>query len=174
MAVRIRLRRMGAKKQPFYRVVVSDSRAPRDGRFLDSIGTYNPRSQPAEIRIDRDKALQWLENGAEPTDSARSLLSKAGIWQRFTTGSWPEGRDTVTAAAPTPEETRETAPAVDTAAADAMGSVRAATAGGDSEDSVVPPPDAFAADSPAGPSDDSRIAPQPDSEPVADGSAARE
>lgn len=89
MAVRIRLRRMGAKKQPFYRVVVADSRSPRDGRFLDTIGTYNPRTEPAEIRIDREKALAWLEKGAEPTDSARSLLSKAGIWQRFRTGKWP-------------------------------------------------------------------------------------
>lgn len=91
MAVRIRLRRMGAKKQPFYRVVVADSRSPRDGRFLDTIGTYNPRTEPAQIRIDRDKALAWLEQGAEPTDSARSLLSTAGIWQRFRTGEWPAG-----------------------------------------------------------------------------------
>ena len=91
MSVRIRLRRMGAKKQPYYRVVVADSRSPRDGRFLDTIGTYNPRTEPAEIRIDREKALAWLENGAEPTDSARSLLSKLGIWQRFRTGEWPAG-----------------------------------------------------------------------------------
>jgi small subunit ribosomal protein S16 len=91
MSVRIRLRRMGARKQPYYRVVVADSRSPRDGRFLDTIGTYNPRTEPAEIRIDREKALAWLENGAEPTDSARSLLSKLGIWQRFRTGEWPAG-----------------------------------------------------------------------------------
>ncbi len=91
MAVRIRLRRMGAKKQPVYRVVVADSRSPRDGRFLDTIGTYNPRTEPVEIRIDRDKALAWLEKGAEPTDTARSLLSKVGIWQRFRTGEWPAG-----------------------------------------------------------------------------------
>ncbi len=89
MSVRIRLRRMGARKQPFYRVVVADSRSPRDGRFLDTIGTYNPRTEPAEIRIDREKALAWLERGAEPTDTARSLLSRVGIWQRFRTGEWP-------------------------------------------------------------------------------------
>lgn len=83
MSVRIRLRRMGAKKQPFYRVVVADSRSPRDGRFLDTIGTYNPRTEPVAIQIDREKALRWLEEGAMPTDSARSLLSKAGIWQEF-------------------------------------------------------------------------------------------
>lgn len=91
MSVRIRLRRMGARKQPFYRVVVADSRSPRDGRFLDTIGTYNPRTEPAEIRIDREKALAWLESGAEPTDTARSLLSRVGIWQRFRTGEWPAG-----------------------------------------------------------------------------------
>jgi small subunit ribosomal protein S16 len=82
---------MGARKQPFYRVVVADSRSPRDGRFLDTIGTYNPRTEPAEIRIDREKALAWLESGAEPTDTARSLLSQVGIWQRFRTGEWPAG-----------------------------------------------------------------------------------
>ena len=91
MSVRIRLRRMGARKQPFYRVVVADSRSPRDGRFLDTIGTYNPRTEPVEIRIDREKALAWLESGAEPTDTARSLLSQVGIWQRFRTGEWPAG-----------------------------------------------------------------------------------
>lgn len=99
MSVRIRLRRMGARKQPFYRVVVADSRSPRDGRFLDTIGTYNPRTEPAEIRIDRVKALAWLEKGAEPTDTARSLLSRVGIWQRFRTGEWPAGE------AETPSET---------------------------------------------------------------------
>lgn len=83
MSVRIRLRRMGAKKQPFYRVVVADSRSPRDGRFLDTIGTYDPRTQPVAINIDREKTLKWLAEGALPTDSARSLLSQAGIWQEF-------------------------------------------------------------------------------------------
>lgn len=92
MSVRIRLRRMGAKKQPFYRVVVADSRSPRDGRFLDTIGTYNPRTEPVAIQIDREKALRWLEEGATPTDSARSLLSKTGIWQEFSgRGAIPMG-----------------------------------------------------------------------------------
>jgi len=86
MSVRIRLRRMGAKKQPFYRVVVADSRSPRDGRFLDTIGTYNPRAEPVAIDINREKTLKWLEEGALPTASARSLLSQAGIWQEFKTG----------------------------------------------------------------------------------------
>ena len=83
MSVRIRLRRMGAKKQPFYRVVVADSRSPRDGRFLDTIGTYDPRKEPVAIEIDREKTLKWLADGAMPTDSARSLLSQTGIWQEF-------------------------------------------------------------------------------------------
>jgi small subunit ribosomal protein S16 len=74
---------MGAKKQPFYRVVVADSRSPRDGRFLDTIGTYDPRKEPVAIDIDREKTLKWLAEGAMPTDSARSLLSQAGIWQEF-------------------------------------------------------------------------------------------
>ena len=86
MAVRIRLRRIGAKKRPFYRVVVADSRSPRDGRFLDTIGWYDPLAQPAKIQIDETKALQWLADGAEPTDSARSVLTKAGIWRLHTTG----------------------------------------------------------------------------------------
>ena len=86
MSVRIRLRRMGAKKQAFYRVVVADSRSPRDGRFLDTIGTYNPRTVPVAIDLDREKTLRWLEDGALPTDSARSLLSQVGIWQEFKTG----------------------------------------------------------------------------------------
>jgi small subunit ribosomal protein S16 len=78
---------MGAKKQPFYRVVVADSRSPRDGRFLDTIGTYNPRTEPAAIEIDREKTMKWLAEGALPTDSARALLSQAGIWQEFKTGA---------------------------------------------------------------------------------------
>ncbi|MDD3766030.1 MAG: 30S ribosomal protein S16 [Eubacteriales bacterium] len=79
MAVKIRLRRMGAKKAPFYRVVVADSRYPRDGRFIEEIGTYNPLKDPAEIKIDVEKAQKWIKNGAQPTDIVRSLLKKSGI-----------------------------------------------------------------------------------------------
>ena len=110
MSVRIRLRRMGAKKQPFYRVVVADSRSPRDGRFLDTIGTYNPRSQPVAIDIDREKTLKWLEKGALPTDSARSLLSQAGIWQEFKTGA-PEAGAAATEAPAMVAEAAVEAPA---------------------------------------------------------------
>lgn len=78
MAVKIRLTRMGSKKAPFYRVVVADSRAPRDGKFIEIIGTYNPLTDPAEIKIDNEKAAKWLKNGAQPTDTARALLKKSG------------------------------------------------------------------------------------------------
>jgi small subunit ribosomal protein S16 len=83
MAVRIRLKRMGAHKAPFYRVVVSDSRSPRDGRFIEEIGIYNPVAQPAEVNIDEEKALKWLQNGAQASDTVRNLLSKAGVMKRF-------------------------------------------------------------------------------------------
>jgi small subunit ribosomal protein S16 len=78
MAVKIRLRRMGAKRAPFYRVVVADSRYPRDGRFIDEIGTYNPMTDPAEIKIDNEKAAQWIKNGAQPTDTVKVILKKSG------------------------------------------------------------------------------------------------
>lgn len=78
MAVKIRLTRLGDKKAPFYRVVVADSRSPRDGKFIDNIGTYNPLTDPAEIKIDVEKAKTWIANGAQPTDTAKALLVKAG------------------------------------------------------------------------------------------------
>ncbi len=81
MAVKIRLKRMGAKKSPFYRVVVADSRYPRDGRFIEEIGTYNPLVNPAEVKIDGEKAAQWIKNGAQPTDTVKSLLKKTGVIQ---------------------------------------------------------------------------------------------
>ena len=82
MSVKIRLTRKGDKKSPFYRVVVADSRSPRDGRFIDIIGTYNPLTNPAEIKIDADKANKWLSNGAVPTETAKSLLVKSGIIEK--------------------------------------------------------------------------------------------
>jgi len=83
MAVKIRLKRMGAKKNPFYRIVVADSRSPRDGRFIETIGTYNPVAEPAEIKINEELALKWLQNGAKPSDTVRNLLSKQGILEKF-------------------------------------------------------------------------------------------
>ncbi|MBP3414944.1 MAG: 30S ribosomal protein S16 [Clostridia bacterium] len=79
MAVKIRLRRMGAKKTPFYRIVVADSRYPRDGRFIEEIGTYNPLKEPSEVSIDADKAKNWISNGAQPTDTVKALFKKEGI-----------------------------------------------------------------------------------------------
>lgn len=81
MAVKIRLTRLGDKKSPFYRVVVADSRSPRDGKFIDIIGTYNPKVEPAEVKIDADKAKKWIANGAQPTDTARALLVGAGLME---------------------------------------------------------------------------------------------
>ena len=79
MAVKIRLKRMGAKKAPFYRVVVADSRYPRDGRFIEELGYYNHLTDPATINIDSDKAKKWIENGAQPTDTVKVILKKSGI-----------------------------------------------------------------------------------------------
>ena len=79
MAVKIRLRRMGAKKAPFYRIVVADSRYPRDGRFIEELGYYNPQEDPAVIKVDTEKAQKWIANGAQPTDTVRALLKKAGV-----------------------------------------------------------------------------------------------
>ena len=77
--VKIRLRRMGAKKNPFYRIVVADARSPRDGRCIEEIGTYNPLTQPATITVDSEKAQTWIKNGAQPTDTVRGLLKNAGV-----------------------------------------------------------------------------------------------
>ena len=77
--VKIRLRRMGAKKSPFYRIIVADSRSPRDGRFIEEIGTYNPVVSPVEIKVDAEKAKQWIANGAQPTDTVKALLKKEGV-----------------------------------------------------------------------------------------------
>lgn len=79
MAVKIRLRRMGAKRAPFYRVVVADSRYPRDGRFIEEIGYFNPMTEPAEVKIDAEKAKKWISNGAQPTDTVKSILKKENI-----------------------------------------------------------------------------------------------
>ena len=79
MAVKIRLRRMGAKKQAFYRIVVADSRFPRDGRFIEEIGYYDPVKDPAVVKIDADKARQWISTGAQPTDTVKALLKKTGV-----------------------------------------------------------------------------------------------
>ena len=83
MAVKLRLKRMGSKQKPFYRIVAADSRFPRDGRFIETVGTYNPIAKPAEIKIDKEIAIKWLNNGAQPTDTVKALLKNEGILKEF-------------------------------------------------------------------------------------------
>lgn len=83
MAVKLRLKRMGSKKKPFYRIVAADSRSPRDGRFIETVGTYNPITEPAEVKIEEEIAMKWLRDGAIPTDTVRNLLKKQGILEKF-------------------------------------------------------------------------------------------
>lgn len=87
MAVKLRLMRMGKKKQPTYRVVAADSRSPRDGRFIEIVGTYEPRAEPSRINIDNDKALKWLSQGAQPTETVQKLLKITGAWDEFKGGA---------------------------------------------------------------------------------------
>ena len=83
MAVKLRLKRMGGKQKPFYRIVAADSRFPRDGRFIETVGTYNPIAKPAEVKIDKELAIKWLINGAQPTDTVKALFKKEGILKEF-------------------------------------------------------------------------------------------
>lgn len=84
MAVKIRLRRIGSKKKPFYRVVIADSQSPRDGRFIETVGHYNPRVNPAVITVNAERIHQWLKWGAQPTETVKSLLARIGVWQTST------------------------------------------------------------------------------------------
>ena len=83
MAVKIRMKRMGSKRNPFYRLVVADSRSPRDGRIIEQVGTYNPVSKPAEVKINEELVMKWLRDGAKPSDTVKNLLSKEGIIKKF-------------------------------------------------------------------------------------------
>ena len=83
MSVKIRMRRMGSKRKPFYRIVVADSRMPRDGRFIEEVGYYNPLTNSDEVKLEEDKIFEWLEKGAQPSDTVRSLLSNAGLMTRY-------------------------------------------------------------------------------------------
>jgi small subunit ribosomal protein S16 len=94
MSVRIRLKRLGAKKRPFYRVVVADQRSPRDGRFIENIGKYHPLEDPSLIEIDADRALYWLREGAQPSNTVRVLMTKVGIWDTFTSEKAAAKKDT--------------------------------------------------------------------------------
>lgn len=83
MAVKLRLKRMGAKQKPFYRIIVADSRSPRDGRFIETVGTYDPIKKADNITVKEDRVAYWLDNGAQPTDTVKSLLSKTGVWANY-------------------------------------------------------------------------------------------
>ena len=83
MSVKIRLKRMGSKKRPFYRIVVADSRSPRDGRFIETVGTYNPLTDPETVTLKEEKVMNWLNNGAQPSDTVRNILSRNGVMKKF-------------------------------------------------------------------------------------------
>ena len=83
MSVKIRLKRMGSKKRPFYRIVVADSRSPRDGRFIETVGTYNPLTEPEQVTLKEEAIMNWLSNGAQPSDTVRNILSKQGFMKKF-------------------------------------------------------------------------------------------
>lgn len=83
MSVKIRLKRMGSKKHPFYRIVVADSRSPRDGRFIETVGTYNPLTDPETVTLKEEKVMNWLNNGAQPSDTVRNILSRNGVMKKF-------------------------------------------------------------------------------------------
>jgi small subunit ribosomal protein S16 len=101
VAVKLRLMRMGKKKQPTYRLVAADGRSPRDGRFIEIVGTYDPRAEPSVIKVDNDKAVAWLQKGAQPTERVQSLLKISGAWEQFKPGSGGAPAP----AAPAPEPT---------------------------------------------------------------------
>lgn len=109
--VKIRLKRLGATKRPFYRVVVADSRSPRDGRFIEQIGKYHPMEDPSFIEIDGDRALYWLNEGAQPTEQVRNLLRIQGVWERFESGRTPA--KAAAAGGGSKVRTTEAAPAAD-------------------------------------------------------------
>ncbi len=92
MAVKLRLKRMGAKRKPFYRIIAIDSRSPRDGREIELIGTYNPNTNPAEIKVNNELALKWLKDGAQPSDTVKSILSKAGVMETFHNDKYSKGK----------------------------------------------------------------------------------
>jgi small subunit ribosomal protein S16 len=120
--VKIRLMRVGKRKQPYYRVVVADARSPRDGRFIENIGRYHPRQHPSLIEIDQERAMHWLQNGAQPSDPVRVLLQKTGIWGQFT------GEGPTEAVAPPPDKATPSKKAAAAAAEEAAAEPQAAEA----------------------------------------------
>ena len=156
--VKIRLMRVGKRKQPFYRVVVADARSPRDGRFIENIGRYHPRQHPSLIEIDSDRALHWLQNGAQPSDPVRVLLQKTGIWGQFT------GEGPTEPVAPPPEQARPSKKAATAAEESAAAEAAAAAPEPAAEEAAPePPPAEEAAPEPAA----EEAAPEPAAEEAA-------
>ena len=141
MAVKLRLMRMGKKKQPTYRVVAADSRSPRDGRFIEIVGIYDPRPNPSAIRIDNDKAVDWLRKGAQPTESVRKLLEISGAWETFS-GDASSGPATEPASTPTKATAAKPAAKKSTAKKATAKKAAATTAAPDADVGGEPEPEA--------------------------------
>jgi small subunit ribosomal protein S16 len=169
MATRIRLRRLGAKKRPFYRVVVADQRAPRDGRFIENIGKYHPLEDPSLIEIDEERALHWLRVGAQPSSQVRNLMVKTGIWDRFV-AERPGAAGLVRARTDKPTDAKVSKKAAAKAAAEAEAPPAPAEA------PPQPQPEPIEADAPATPVEEETPVPvdEPVAEPVSDTQAEAE
>jgi len=141
VAVKLRLMRMGKKKQPTYRVVAADSRSPRDGRFIEIVGIYDPRPNPSAIRIDNDKAVDWLRKGAQPTESVRKLLEISGAWETFS-GDASSGPATEPASTPTKATAAKPAAKKSTAKKATAKKAAATTAAPDADVGGEPEPEA--------------------------------
>jgi small subunit ribosomal protein S16 len=142
MATRIRLRRMGAKKRPYYRVVVADQRSPRDGRFIENIGKYHPLEDPSLIEIDEERALHWLRTGAQPSEQVQNLMNKVGIWEKFAAE-----RPSAAGINSKDKKTREGRP--ETVKASKKAQAKAAEAASTPPEPAAPPPEEPAAEEPA-------------------------
>lgn len=142
--VKIRLRRLGAKKRPYFRVVVADSRAPRDGRFIEQIGKYHPMVNPSLMEVDEERALHWLQTGAQPTDAVKVILRKTGIWEKFTGEAEPEPPPAPT---PAPEPAEAETPAEEVPAPEAEEA-------GEAEAPAEPPEETESAESTEEPAED--------------------
>ena len=108
MAVKMRLKRMGAKKKPFYRIIVADSRSPRDGRFIATVGTYDPRKDDNKITLKEEDIISWLNKGAQPTDTVKSILSNEGVWAKYKASKTPKKKKEVKKEAPKKTTTKST------------------------------------------------------------------
>lgn len=158
MSTRIRLRRMGANKRPFYRVVVADQRSPRDGRFIENIGKYHPLEDPSLIEIDEERALHWLRVGAQPSDQVRNLMVKIGIWEKFAEER-PAVADQVRVRAEKPDEPK-------------LSKKAAAKAAAKAEEAAAPPPAEPEPEAPAAEPEPAAAEPEPETPEPAEAAAS--